>query len=413
MTSNLFHKIEKCRVCGNPNLVEVLDLGDQYLSGIFPDEVDEEMPRGPLKLVKCDEEHDGACGHVQLEHTFDLPTMYGQNYGYRSGLNSGMVKHLKEKSEKIKDKIKLKSGDIVIDIAGNDGTFLGFFPEDLQLLSIDPTSEKSSQFYKSNVHWIADFFSTDLFEKRFGNQKAKVVTSFSMFYDLEDPCEFARQVKDILATDGIWVLEQSYMPTMWKTNSFDTICHEHLSYYGMRQIKYIMDKVGFTILDFEFNDVNGGSISVVVAPSGTECTTKLIGVLALEKELGFNTVDPWEEFASRMEENKDKFLEIIGDFREQGLKIAGLGASTKGNVTLQTWGIGKEHIKMIGDVNPDKTNCFTPGTWIPIDVEDFVLEKYDVFVILPWHFRNFFVRNEKFKGKTLVFPLPTPEVVVP
>ena len=117
MTSNLFHKIEKCRVCGNPNLVEVLDLGDQYLSGIFPDEVDEEMPRGPLKLVKCDEEHDGACGHVQLEHTFDLPTMYGQNYGYRSGLNSGMVKHLKEKSEKIKDKIKLKSGDIVIDIA--------------------------------------------------------------------------------------------------------------------------------------------------------------------------------------------------------------------------------------------------------------------------------------------------------
>ena len=114
-----------------------------------------------------------------------------------------------------------------------------------------------------------------------------------------------------------------------------------------------------------------------------------------------------------MEENKDKFLEIIGDFREQGLKIAGLGASTKGNVTLQTWGINKEHIKMIGDVNPDKTNCFTPGTWIPIDVEDFVLEKYDVFVILPWHFRNFFIRNEKFKGKTLVFPLPTPEVVVP
>ena len=136
-------------------------------------------------------------------------------------------------------------------------------------------------------------------------------------------------------------------------------------------------------------------------------------VLALEKELGFNTVDPWEQFTSRMEENKDKFLDIIGDFREQGLKIAGLGASTKGNVTLQTWGIGKEHIKMIGDVNPDKTNCFTPGTWIPIDVEDFVLEKYDVFVILPWHFRNFFVRNEKFKGKTLVFPLPTPEVVVP
>ena len=181
----------------------------------------------------------------------------------------------------------------------------------------------------------------------------------------------------------------------------------------MRQIKYIMDKVGFTILDFEFNDVNGGSISVTVSPTGTECTTKLVGVLALEKEMKFHTVDPWKEFSEKMEENKNKFLEIIGDFREQGLKIAGLGASTKGNVTLQTWGVTKEYIKMVGDVNPDKTNCFTPGTWIPIDVEDFVLEKYDIFVILPWHFRNFFVRNEKFKGKTLVFPLPTPEVVVP
>ena len=93
MVSYLFHKIEKCRVCGNEHLVTVLDLGEQYLSGIFPKKIDTEMPRGPLKLVKCDEEH-GGCGHVQLEHTYDLPTMYGENYGYRSGLNSGMVKHL-------------------------------------------------------------------------------------------------------------------------------------------------------------------------------------------------------------------------------------------------------------------------------------------------------------------------------
>ena len=412
MASDLFHKIGGCRVCGNEDLITVLDLGDQYLSGIFPKKIDLEMPRGPLKLVKCSEVNKG-CGHVQLEHTYDLPTMYGDNYGYRSGLNASMVKHLKQKAEKIQKDKPLKSGDIVVDIAGNDGTFLGFFPEDCQLMSIDPTSEKFKGYFKSNVNYMAEFFSAELFEKRFGKQKAKVITSFSMFYDLDDPCEFARQVKECLKTDGIWVLEQSYMPEMLRVNSFDTVCHEHLSYYGMRQIKYIMDKVGFNIIDFEFNDVNGGSISIVVSPSGKECTTKLSGLLALEIEEGLDTVEPWEDFSARMTENNHKFLKIIRDLRDEGYKVAGLGASTKGNVTLQTWGITPNDILAIGDVNPDKDGSFAPGTWIPIKNEDEVLAYYDAFVILPWHFKKFFVNNEKFKGKKLIFPLPTPEVVVP
>ena len=412
MASDLFHKIDGCRVCGNKDLVTVLDLGDQFLSGIFPKKIDLDMPRGPLKLVKCNEE-EGGCGHVQLEHTYDLPTMYGDNYGYRSGLNASMVKHLKEKAQKIQKDIKLESGDIVVDIAGNDGTFLGFFPETCQLMSIDPTSEKFKGYFKTNVNYMADFFSADLFKKRFGKQKAKVITSFSMFYDLDDPCDFASQVKECLAPEGIWVLEQSYMPEMLRVNSFDTVCHEHLSYYGMRQLKYIMDKAGFTIVDYEFNDVNGGSISLVVSPSKKECTTKLTALLALEVEQGLDTVEPWEEFAARMTENNHKFLKIIRDLRDEGYKVAGLGASTKGNVTLQTWGITPNDILAIGDVNPDKDGSFAPGTWIPIKNEDEVLAYYDVFVILPWHFKKFFVNNEKFKGKKLVFPLPTPEVVVP
>ena len=412
MGSELFHKIEKCRVCGNHDLVTVLDLGDQYLSGIFPKKIDLDMPRGPLKLVKCNEEV-GGCGHVQLEHTYDLPTMYGENYGYRSGLNSGMVKHLKQKADKIQKEVNLKSGDVVVDIAGNDGTFLGFFPETCQLLSIDPTSEKFSRFYKPNVNYIADFFSSELFKKRFGSQKAKVITSFSMFYDLDDPCEFAKQVRECLDPSGIWVLEQSYMPEMLRVNSFDTVCHEHLSYYGMRQIKYIMDKAGLNIIDYDFNDVNGGSISVVVSPSKKECTTKLTALLSLEVEQKLNTREPWEQFASRMTDNNHKFLKMVRELRDDGYKVAALGASTKGNVTLQTWGVTATDILAVGDVNPDKHESFTPGTWIPIKDEDWVLAFYDVFVILPWHFKDFFVNNPKFKGKKLLFPLPTPEIVVP
>ena len=242
MDNSMFYKIEKCRVCGNEHYSTVLDLGDQYLSGIFPKFVDLDMYRGPLKLVKCDE-LTGGCGHVQLEHTFDLPTMYGQEYGYRSGLNGSMVKHLKGKYEKISNFLNLKENDIVIDIAGNDGTFLGFFSPELRLVSIDPTSKKFSKYFKDHVDYIADFFTEKTFRQFFGDSKAKLVTSFSMFYDLEDPCQFAKEVNSILnPEEGIWVLEQSYMPEMLRANSFDTVCHEHLSYYGMRQLKYIMDQ---------------------------------------------------------------------------------------------------------------------------------------------------------------------------
>lgn len=411
-----FHKIEKCRVCGNEHLITVLDLGDQYLSGIFPKEIDEDMYKGPLTLVKCDEKK-GGCGHVQLEHTFDLPTMYGDEYGYRSGLNGSMVRHLKEKALKIMADTDLESGDIVIDIAGNDGTFLGCFPHDLQLMSIDPTSKKFKEYIPDHVNFIADFFSADAFRDRFGKQKAKVITSFSMFYDLEDPCEFARQVHECLDPHGIWVLEQSYMPEMLRVNSFDTVCHEHLSYYGMRQLKYIMDKSGFKIVDFEFNDVNGGSISVVVTPATNserkECTVKLTGILAQEIDMGLDTVQPWEEFSDRINGCKEQFWKIIEFYKSNGAKICALGASTKGNVTLQTWEIGPEDVQMVGDVNPDKEGSFTPGTWIPIvDEEDVMMREFDLHIVLPWHFRNFFLNNPKFKGKRFLFPLPEPEVVI-
>jgi hypothetical protein len=416
MDNNMFHKIEKCRVCGNKHYSTVLDLGNQYLSGIFPKKVDIDMYRGPLKLVKCDE-LTGGCGHVQLEHTFDLPTMYGSEYGYRSGLNSSMVKHLKSKYEKISNFVNLKENDIVIDIAGNDGTFLGFFSPKLKLVSIDPTSKKFSKYFKEHVNYIADFFSEKTFRQFFGNDNAKLVTSFSMFYDLEDPCQFAKEVNSILnPEEGIWVLEQSYMPEMLRVNSFDTVCHEHLSYYGMRQIKYIMDQAGLKIIDFEFNDVNGGSISIVVANKDSkyeEATQMLDDILQEELNLKLNTTQPWNDFSFRIEECRIKFWEIIKDCKEKGLKIAALGASTKGNVTIQTWGVTSDDIEVVGEVNPDKDGSFTPGTWIPIKSEDCVIEEYDVFVILPWHFKNFFVNNPKFKGKKLLFPLPNAEIVIP
>lgn len=410
----MFHKVQSCRVCGNKQLVNVLNLGNQYLSGIFPKTLEESVHTGPLNLIKCDESS-GGCGHVQLEHTFNLNEMYGDHYGYRSGLNSSMVNHLKSKYETIVNYINLKDNDIVVDIAGNDGTFLGFFSNKLKLVSIDPTSKKFSKYFSDHVNYIPEFFSRKTFVDFFGDVKAKLVTSFSMFYDLENPCDFASQVNSILdPNEGIWVLEQSYMPEMIRQNSFDTICHEHLSYYGMRQLKYIMTKANLKIIEFHFNNINGGSISMTVANQNSkydECTQELDELISEELNLKLDTLEPWKKFQISIDKCKNDFWNIINQCKQDNLRISALGASTKGNVILQTWGITSDVIEVIGDVNLDKNGSFTPGTKIPIKPEDDVLNNYDVFVILPWHFREFFVNHRKFKGKKLLFPLPTAEII--
>ncbi len=409
-----FTEIKKCRICGGTHLNVCLDLGVQYLSGIFPRKADKKMPHAPLKLLQCDP-GSGGCGHIQLSGTYSLDMMYGENYGYRSGLNSQMINHLKNKAEQIISKYCIKSESNILDIAGNDGTFLGFFPEKYKRLSIDPSSEKFSNYFAEGVDYISDFFTDELFIEKYGNEKADIVTSFSMFYDLDDPCNFGSQVRNILNPEtGVWVLEQSYMPEMLKVNSFDTICHEHLSYYGIRQLKYIMDKAKLKIIDIEMNDVNGGSCSLAVSDNNSkyiECKSKINKWIEHENNLGLSSLEPWGELNKVLSDNRKIFFDILDKIHQNGSKIAALGASTKGNVTLQSWNITQNEIETIGDVNSDKWGCFTPGTWIPIQSEDEVLSEYDYFVILPWHFRDFFLTNEKFKGKKLIFPFPVPELI--
>src|SRR3989304_6255502 len=263
----MYSEISRCRICGNSNLESVIDLGQQCLTGVFPRSKAEKVPSGPLELVKCLEgDSEKFCGLIQLRHSYDKYEMYGDSYGYRSGLNSSMVAHLKDVANKNCKFATLNPGDLIIDIGSNDGTLLKLYPENNYLLvGIDPTAEKFRRFYPGNIKIIPDFFSSQIVKNNFGNKHAKIVSSIAMFYDLESPLDFVQQVYEILDDDGIWVLEQSYMPLMLKRNAYDTICHEHLEYYSLRQVKWMLDKVGLKILDLEFNDINGGSFKLIVA----------------------------------------------------------------------------------------------------------------------------------------------------
>jgi NDP-4-keto-2,6-dideoxyhexose 3-C-methyltransferase len=410
----MYTQISSCRICGNSNLVQVLDLGIQTLTGVFPRQRDQTVTSGPLRLVKCTGSED-VCGLLQLAHSYDLAEMYGDNYGYRSGLNESMVRHLASKVERVRSIVNLSENDIVLDIGSNDGTTLSFYPYDAcRKIGIDPTAGKFREFYHPDIVVVEDFFSAARFREVFPSESARVVTSFSMFYDLERPLQFVREVADILDQDGVWVFEQSYMPLMLEMNSYDTVCHEHLEYYSLKQIQWMLSRSGLKIIDVEFNDVNGGSFSVTAAKADSvhQQFEELEALLSIERQRGLDGLEPFIEFERRAQASRESLRAFVTGERELGKSISALGASTKGNVILQFCGFDSNDIKVIGEVNPDKYGAYAPGSLIPIAEENDVLaEKPDYLIVLPWHFREHFINAYAGRASKLVFPLPVLEVV--
>lgn len=405
-------QITHCRLCGGSDFELIIDLGWQALTGLFPrNPTTEGLPGGPLRLIQCVSE--SGCGLVQLEHSFDQNLLYGENYGYRSGLNATMVQHLGAKIADISSRVVLNTGDVVVDIGSNDGTTLGFYPPTLTRIGIDPTASKFQHHYPPGTIAISDFFSARAVLSASAGRMARAITSFSMMYDLEHPQAFTNEVAAVLAFDGIWMFEQSYLPLMLKQIAFDTICHEHLEYYGIRQIDWLLQEAGLEVIDVELNDVNGGSFSVVAAHRGAFTVAESVEQIRLhEQSLWINSHKRFAEFAETTRLSRDALGTFIRDQIAAGKTVAGLGASTKGNVLLQYADLTSSEISVIGDVNPDKYGCFTPGSRIPIAPQEEVLrQNHDFYVVLPWHFRGFFETSPVFLNRRLVFPLPQLAVV--
>jgi hypothetical protein len=416
----MFKTIKQCRICGNKKLEPVLSLGNQYLTGVFPKNSMRALAYGPLELVRCgSEESPGCCGLVQLRHSFNPTEMYGDDYGYRSSLNISMVKHLQEVAQNLKDLVGLRSGDMVIDIGSNDGTLLSCYPaEDLILVGIDPTASKFAAYYRSDIHIIADFFSKNAVQMKFGSHKPKIITSIAMFYDLEAPMDFIKQIHEVLADDGIWHFEQSYLPAMMEANAYDTICHEHLEYYSLGHIKWMLDRSGFKIIRSSVNEINGGSFAVTVAKHAAcypEDTHTIRSFLDREKMMGLEAGWGFEKFTRNILKHREDLLKLLHEIQSSGRRVVGYGASTKGNVILQFCGIGPDLLPCIADVNEEKFGCLTPGTHIPIVSEDDARRMQpDYWFVLPWHFRNNLIQREaEFlkRGGKMIFPLPEIEIV--
>ncbi|MBI4428610.1 MAG: methyltransferase domain-containing protein [Ignavibacteriales bacterium] len=409
----MYSEITKCRISQSTNLITVLSLGDQYLTGVFPKHIEDKITKGPLDLVWCPDS-----GLLQLKQSYSVDEMYGDNYGYRSGLNASMVRHLQQKVRTLERLVPLNDTDIVLDIGSNDATSLKAYSGRHKKVGVDPTGLKFKNYYGDSITLIPEFFSAKTFKQSFPNAKARIITSIAMFYDLEAPMDFVRDVEQCLAEDGIWHFEQSYMPSMLRTNSYDTICHEHLEFYSLHVVKRILDNCGMKVIDVQMNSINGGSFAVTACKKNASHVVNkpvIEWLLRQEADMGLDNPKPYREFEERVFRHRKNLTSLIESLVADGKKIIGYGASTKGNVLLQFCGLTSKHIPCIAEVNEDKFGAFTPGTHTPIISEaEAKAMKPDYFLVLPWHFKDSILSREKeylAQGGKFIFPLPEIEII--
>jgi C-methyltransferase C-terminal domain/Methyltransferase domain len=372
----------------------------------------------PTKLVRCDVTLDeNGCGLLQLAHTFPPEILYA-NYWYRSGTNATMRNHLAE----IARSAMAIVGDVtpvVLDIGCNDGTLLYNYPNGATRFGVDPSDIANS--IQGDVTIINTTFPSDQASSVLPERGCDIVTSIAMFYDLEAPVDFAIAIRNLLKPNGIWVFEMSYLPLMLLQNSFDTICHEHLEYYSLAVLETIAARAGLRIFKVELNDCNGGSIRCFACHAsqgkyGSSEDKDFIHRLRIsEFEMELDTDRPYLQFQERIKRTREDLNTLLFDIRARGERIHIYGASTKGNVLLQWYGINRIIVDCAADRNPLKTGSRTLGTDIPIvSEEQSRAAKPDYYLVLPWHFRSEFLERERGtieSGTKMIFPLPVVEVV--
>lgn len=417
---HLIHR-KTCRVCGSDSLTPVIDLGEQYLQGSFVKEGKELPPmrKIPCSIVRCNPTTDEtACGLLQMKHSVPPEILYAA-YWYRSGTNNTMREHLRGIVWRAMQ-ICPESSATVLDIGCNDGTLLNNYPASFIKYGVDP-SDVAQEVKGENLRVVQDIFPSTHLTQILGDEKIDVITSIAMFYDLENPVEFCRGIKQILSADGIWIFEMSYMPEMLKLNSYDTICHEHLEYYSLAVLEKILKLAELQIFEISFNEINGGSLRCYATHlennrhHTAENQALINNIRQQEFDLELDTDKPYLEFQKRIDEEKEKLRSMLLELKHSGKRIHIYGASTKGNTILQFCGIDHTIIECAAERNPDKYGARTLGTDIPIVSEaDSRAMSPDYYLVLPWHFKAEFIEREREtldKGVGLIFPLPTIEIV--
>ena len=396
--------ISNCRSCSSPELISIINLGKQYLSDF---RVDNSKPDSfPLNLLLCKN-----CNLVQLDTTVSRDLMYHDGYGYRSGINELIVKNLKMLTNYAL-KVK-KNPNRWLDIACNDGTLLSLLPIDVFRVGVDPVKKFKAQ---SSLHAnliIDDFFPC---EETKSLESFDVITSISMFYDLDDPNQFVRDVKDKLSADGIWIVQQNYLLAMLQNNSFDNICHEHIEYYSLKAMKYLIEENNLEIFDVFLDDINGGSLITAIAHKGRrEINPSVHAQLQAELEFGLETTRPYEEFESRVNKIKLELTRLLSEISSKNQRVQIYGASTRGATIWQYIQADETVIESAVERQQEKIGKFFSAIGISIISEEQMrLNPPDYLLVGPWFLKESFIQRESdfmANGGRFIFPLPNVEII--
>jgi hypothetical protein len=418
--TKVYKNIQHCRVCGSADLTAVVSIEEQHLSPTFV-ETNENNPladiRVPQTLVLCDRSNNAdACGLLQLKETVEPDYLY-REYFYRSSVSDTMRKDLRNVVDDVVERAHLEDNDVVVDIGANDCTMIGYFPSGLMRIGVEPAQNISWEGVDPSIKIVNNYFSQDVLNDTLKDKKVKIFTSCAMFYDLDDPNSFVADVKSLLHKEGVWCIQLSYLPLMLKNINFYDICNEHLEYYSLHTLNYLMKQNGLEIFDAAENDVNGGSVRVMIThlDRKIEKTDSFKELIDIEKQMNLFDKETYIDFHEEILSLKNKIKNTIGAELKNGNTVLGLGASTKGNMLLQLFGIGKETIPYISERNPEKVGLRTLGTDIELISEEHARELNPSYMlVLPWYFKSEIVAREKeyiLNGGKLLFPMPYPHVV--
>lgn len=406
-------KIKKCRICVSKKFFYLFSLGKLSFTGKFPKNLKDRIPRDYINLIMCKK-----CRLVQLDRNFNPNYLYSKDYGYRTGINSTMTKHVHLVANEAIRLAKLKRNEYVLDIASNDGTLLNFYDKKFITVGIDPIIEKYKKYYKKINFKVSNFFSYNILKKKKLNFRYKIISALSVFYDLKNPNSFISDIKKILHKEGIFVLEHADLLSLFKYSLFDTICHEHLEYYSSKIIIDLMKKYKLRVFDIKNNDINGGSSRYLICHKDAKFRInkkKIDKILRQEKKLKLEDKNSYYNFYKKINLIKYKTRKLIDNLLSKGSIIHGYGASTKGNVFLQYLDISTKKIPFIAERNPLKFNKYTPGNYIKIISEkESRKKKPNYYLVLPWHFKNEILKREmkiRKLGTKFIFPLPTLKVI--